>query len=198
MQSIRSDDVKHSQDEQSPVASELAPAGPRSGPSSPDRGGLLRSPSGASSLATGSVSRFQRGFTLIEIMVVVVIIGVLGAIVVPQFMSRPDQAKVTAARIDIQAIATALEMYRLDNAHYPSTQQGLEALVKRPSGLPVARGWNPQGYLKSMPVDPWNTPYQYLNPGVRSVDGTYDLYSLGADGVAGGEGFAAEIGNWGH
>ena len=131
-------------------------------------------------------------------MVVVVIIGVLGAIVVPQFMSRPDQAKVTATRIDIQAITTALEMYRLDNAQYPSTQQGLEALVKRPSGLPVARGWNPQGYLKSMPVDPWNTPYQYLNPGMRSVDGTYDLYSLGADGAAGGEGFAAEIGNWGH
>lgn len=142
--------------------------------------------------------RVQRGFTLIEIMVVVVIIGVLGAIVVPQFMSRPDQAKVTAARIDIQAIATALEMYRLDNAHYPSTQQGLEALVKRPSGLPTARGWNPEGYLKSMPVDPWNTPYQYLNPGVKSPEGTYDLYSLGADGVAGGEGFAAEIGNWGH
>ena len=136
----------------------------------------------------------QRGFTLIEIMVVVVIIGVLGAIVVPQFMSRPDQAKVTAAKIDIQAIATALEMYRLDNAHYPSTQQGLEALVKRPSGSPTARNWNSQGYLKSMPIDPWSTPYQYLNPGVNSVDGTYDLYSLGADGVAGGEGLGVDIG----
>ena len=98
-------------------------------------------------------------------MVVVVIIGILGAIVVPQFMSRPDQAKVTAAKIDIQAIATALEMYRLDNFHYPSTQQGLDALVKRPSGTPAARNWNPQGYLKSLPVDPWGTPYQYLNPG---------------------------------
>lgn len=139
----------------------------------------------------------QRGFTLIEIMVVVVIIGVLGAIVVPQFMSRPDQAKVTAAKIDIQAIATALEMYRLDNSHYPSTQQGLEALVKRPSGLPAARNWNPQGYLKSMPIDPWNTPYQYLNPGVQSVDGTYDLYSLGSDGVAGGEGHGVDIGHRG-
>jgi general secretion pathway protein G len=115
----------------------------------------------------------QRGFTLIEIMVVVVIIGILGAIVVPQFMSRPDQAKVTAARTDIQAIATALEMYRLDNHNYPSTQQGLEAL------------------------DPWGTPYQYLNPGVQSVDGTYDLYSLGSDGVTGGEGHAGDIGNWG-
>ena len=139
----------------------------------------------------------QHGFTLIEIMVVVVIIGILGAIVVPQFMSRPDQAKVTAARVDLQAIGTALEMYRLDNLHYPSTQQGLEALSKRPSGVPTPRSWNPQGYLKSVPVDPWGTPYQYLNPGVKSVDGGYDLYSLGSDGVAGGEGHAAEIGNWG-
>ncbi|CAI8919481.1 type II secretion system major pseudopilin GspG [Pseudomonas serbica] len=139
----------------------------------------------------------QHGFTLIEIMVVVVIIGILGAIVVPQFMSRPDQAKVTAAKVDLQAIGTALEMYRLDNVHYPSTQQGLEALSKRPSGLPAARSWNPQGYLKSLPVDPWGTPYQYLNPGVKSADGGYDLYSLGSDGVAGGEGHAAEIGNWG-
>jgi general secretion pathway protein G len=139
----------------------------------------------------------QHGFTLIEIMVVVVIIGILGAIVVPQFMSRPDQAKVTAAKVDLQAIGTALEMYRLDNFHYPSTQHGLEALSKRPSGLPAARSWNPQGYLKSLPVDPWGTPYQYLNPGVKSADGGYDLYSLGSDGVAGGEGHAAEIGNWG-
>ena len=138
----------------------------------------------------------QRGFTLIEIMVVVVIIGILGAIVVPQFMSRPDQAKVTAAKTDIQAIATALEMYRLDNHSYPSTQQGLDALSKRPSGLPAARGWNPQGYLKSFPVDPWGTRYQYLYPGVHSRDGIYDLYSFGADGVTGGEGVAADIGNW--
>jgi general secretion pathway protein G len=139
----------------------------------------------------------QRGFTLIEIMVVVVIIGILGAIVVPQFMSRPDQAKVTAAKVDIQAIATALEMYRLDNFQYPSTQQGLEALVKRPSGQPAARNWNPQGYLKSLPVDPWSTPYQYLNPGVKSANGGYDLFSLGSDGVVGGEGHGADIGNWG-
>jgi len=139
----------------------------------------------------------QRGFTLIEIMVVVVIIGVLGAIVVPQFMSRPDQAKVTAARIDIQAISTSLEMYRLDNAHYPSTLQGLEALAKRPAGTPLARNWNPQGYLKNVPVDPWGMPYQYLNPGVRAANGGYDLYSLGSDGVAGGEGHGTDIGNWG-
>ena len=136
----------------------------------------------------------QRGFTLIEIMVVVVIIGVLGAIVVPQFMSRPDQAKVTAARTDIQAIATALEMYRLDTFNYPSTQQGLEALSSRPAGTPVAKNWNPQGYLKSMPMDPWGMPYQYLNPGTHS--GGYDLFSFGSDGVPGGEGHAADIGNW--
>ncbi len=139
----------------------------------------------------------QRGFTLIEIMVVVVIIGVLGAIVVPQFMSRPDQAKVTAAKTDIQAISTSLEMYRLDNAYYPSTQQGLEALIHRPTGTPAARNWNPQGYLKNLPVDPWGTPYQYLNPGVRAANGGYDLYSLGSDGVTGGDGHAADIGNWG-
>ena len=144
-----------------------------------------------------SNARRQRGFTLIEIMVVVVIIGVLGAIVVPQFMSRPDQAKVTAARTDILAISTSLEMYRLDNFHYPSTQQGLEALVKRPQGAPVPRSWNLQGYLKSVPIDPWGTPYQYLNPGVHAADGSYDLYSLGADGVTGGEGYGADIGNWG-
>ena len=143
------------------------------------------------------MSKEQRGFTLIEIMVVVVIIGVLGAIVVPQFMGRPDQAKVTAAKTDIQAIGTSLEMYRLDNAHYPSTLQGLEALSKRPAGTPAARNWNPQGYLKSVPVDPWGTPYQYLNSGVRSGNGSYDLYSFGADGVSGGEGLAADIGNWG-
>lgn len=127
-------------------------------------------------------------------MVVVVIIGVLGAIVVPQFMSRPDQAKVTAAHTDIQAISTALEMYRLDTFNYPSTQQGLEALVTRPSGTPLAKNWNPQGYLKSLPVDPWGTPYQYLNPGTHSAG--YDLFSFGADGVQGGEGFATDIGNW--
>ena len=138
----------------------------------------------------------QRGFTLIEIMLVVVIIGVLGAIVVPQFMSRPDQAKVTAARTDVQAISTALEMYRLDTFSYPSTQQGLEALVKRPTGTPVAKNWNPQGYLKTLPLDPWGSPYQYLNPGTHSAG--YDLFSFGSDGVLGGEDYAADIGNWGN
>ena len=108
-------------------------------------------------------TRQQTGFTLIEVMVVVVIIGILGALVVPQVMGRPDQAKVTVARGDLKAVASALEMYRLDNHVYPDTQQGLEALVTRPpQGAP---NWNREGYLRSLPVDPWGRPYLYLSPG---------------------------------
>ena len=130
----------------------------------------------------------QRGFTLIEVMVVVVIIGILGALVVPQVMGRPDQAKVTVARGDLKAVASALEMYRLDNHGYPGTEQGLEALVTRPAeGAP---NWNAEGYLRSVPVDPWGRPYLYLSPG----DGVpYRLYSLGADGRPGGEGSDADL-----
>lgn len=135
----------------------------------------------------------QQGFTLIEIMVVVVILGILAALVVPQVMSRPDQAKVTVAQGDIKAIAAALDMYRLDNHVYPSTQQGLEALVKKTSGMPAAKNWNKDGYLKRLPVDPWGNPYQYLAPGSQ---GPFDLYSLGADGKEGGSENAADIGNW--
>ena len=135
----------------------------------------------------------QQGFTLIEIMVVVVILGILAALVVPQVMSRPDQAKITVAQGDIKAIAAALDMYRLDNHVYPSTQQGLEALVKKPSGMPAAKNWNKDGYLKRLPVDPWGNPYQYLAPGSQ---GPFDLYSLGADGKEGGSENAADIGNW--
>lgn len=135
----------------------------------------------------------QQGFTLIEIMVVVVILGILAALVVPQVMSRPDQAKVTVAQGDIKAIAAALDMYRLDNHVYPSTQQGLEALVKKLSGMPAAKNWNKDGYLKRLPVDPWGNPYQYLAPGSQ---GPFDLYSLGADGKEGGSENAADIGNW--
>ena len=136
----------------------------------------------------------QQGFTLIEIMVVVVILGILAALVVPQVMSRPDQAKVTVAQGDIKAIAAALDMYRLDNHVYPSTHQGLEALVKKPSGMPAAKNWNKDGYLKRLPVDPWGNPYQYLAPGSQ---GPFDLYSLGADGKEGGSENAADIRNWG-
>lgn len=137
----------------------------------------------------------QRGFTLIEIMVVVVILGVLGALVLPNVMSRPEHAKLTAARTDIQSISTALEIYRLDNGRYPTTAQGLEALVKPPTLAPLPRQWNAQGYLRAMPTDPWGTAYQYASPGTRSNHG-FDLYSFAADGQAGGEGPDADIGNW--
>ncbi|MBK1733773.1 type II secretion system protein GspG [Halorhodospira abdelmalekii] len=133
----------------------------------------------------------QSGFTLIEIMVVVVILGILAGIVVPRIMDRPDSARVEAAKQDIRAIESALNLYRLDNNHYPSTDQGLEALVEEPRGEPQPRNW--QGYLDRLPRDPWGNEYQYLNPGER---GTIDIYSLGADGRPGGEGINAEIGNW--
>ncbi|GGY67102.1 type II secretion system major pseudopilin GspG [Marinobacter zhanjiangensis] len=133
--------------------------------------------------------RNQRGFTLIEIMVVMVILGLLVAVVAPNIMGRSDQAKVTIAKTQMRNIANALDMYRLDNSHYPSTQQGLEALVERPSGSPEPSNWNPDGYLDSVPVDPWDNEYQYINLG--SSD--YDLFSYGADGNQGGEGDAADI-----
>lgn len=133
-------------------------------------------------------TRQQTGFTLIEVMVVVVIIGILGALVVPQVMGRPDQAKVTVARGDLKAVASALEMYRLDNHVYPDTQQGLEALVTRPAhGAP---NWNREGYLRSLPLDPWGRPYLYLSP---AAGAPYQLYSLGADGRQGGEGTDADL-----
>lgn len=132
----------------------------------------------------------QRGFTLIEIMVVMVILGLLVAVVAPNIMGRSDQAKVTIARTQISNIANALDLYRLDNGHYPSTQQGLEALSQRPTGTPEPRNWNPDGYLKNVPEDPWGSQYQYVSPG---SNGPYDLYSLGADGQEGGDGDAADI-----
>ncbi len=137
--------------------------------------------------------RTQGGFTLIEIMVVVVILGILAALVVPQVMSRPDQAKVTVAKGDIKAIAAALDMYKLDNFAYPSTQQGLDALVKKPSGNPQPKNWNRDGYLKRLPKDPWGNDYQYLSPGTQ---GQFDLYSFGADGKPGGSDLNSDIGNW--
>ena len=137
--------------------------------------------------------RKQGGFTLIEIMVVVVILGILAALVVPQVMNRPDQAKVTVAKGDIKAIGAALDMYKLDNYAYPSTQQGLDALVEKPSGSPQPKNWNRDGYLKRLPKDPWGNEYQYLSPG---AEGQYDLYSYGADGKQGGSDLNADIGNW--
>lgn len=135
----------------------------------------------------------QAGFTLIEIMVVVVILGVLAAVVVPQVMNRPDQARITRVHADLAAIEGALNTYRLDNFNYPSTEQGLDALVNRPEGQPEARNWASGGYLPRVPRDPWGNPYQYLNPGVR---GEIDIWSMGADGQPGGENMNADIGNW--
>jgi general secretion pathway protein G len=131
----------------------------------------------------------QRGFTLIEIMVVVVIIGILGALIIPNVVGRDDQARVTAVKNDIRAVANALDMYKLDNFQYPSTDQGLEALVTKPSGFPEARNYNPDGYLKKLPVDPWGRPLVYIN----SSGGKFELYSLGADGQEGGEGVNADV-----
>ena len=134
------------------------------------------------------------GFTLIEVLVVVVILGILAAIVVPRIMDQPDRARVTKARQDIQALVTGLNLYKLDNFSYPSTDQGLDALVTSPQGLPEARNWKDGGYIDRLPSDPWGSPYLYLNPGVH---GDIDIYSLGADGSPGGEGIRADIGNWG-
>lgn len=135
--------------------------------------------------------RASGGFTLIEIMVVIVILGVLAALIVPRVMDKPDEARATAARVDIANILQALDTYRLDNQRYPSTEQGLIALVQRPTGDPPATNW--KQYLKSEPKDPWGRPYQYLNPGVK---GEIDVMSYGADGQPGGEGVNADIGSW--
>lgn len=135
----------------------------------------------------------QQGFTLIEIMVVMVILGLLVAIVAPNIMGRSDQARVTAAEAQLSNIANALDLYRLDNSNYPSTQQGLEALVNEPTGSPEPRNWNPEGYMKSVPQDPWGNDYQYVSPG---TEGPYDLYSYGADGQEGGDGDNADISVW--
>lgn len=130
----------------------------------------------------------QRGFSLIEIMVVVIILGILASIVVPKIMERPDEARVVKAKQDILAIQNALDLYKLDNGHYPSTDEGLNALVIKPS---TATNWHP--YLKSLPKDPWGRNYLYLNPGQHSE---VDIFTLGADGQEGGEGINADIGNW--
>ena len=130
----------------------------------------------------------SRGFTLIEILVVVVILGILGAMVVPQFLSRPDAARMQAAQADIRSLGNALDVYRLDNFQYPSSEQGLEALVQRPSGFPEPKNWNPDGYIKKLPTDPWGSPYVY-----ERTDAGVEIFSLGADGQEGGEGMNADI-----
>jgi len=135
--------------------------------------------------------RRQRGFTLIELMVVLVIIGVLAALIVPNVIERADDARVTAAKTDVNNLMQALKLYRLDNQRYPTGEQGLQALLARPTTGPAAPNWKP--YVEKLPNDPWGRPYQYMNPGLK---GEIDVFSLGADGQPGGEGKNADIGSW--
>ena len=132
-----------------------------------------------------------RGFTLIELMVVLVIIGVLAALIVPNVLDRADDARVTAARTDVNNLKQALKLYKLDNQRFPSADQGLEALVRKPTVGVLPPNWKP--YLDKLPSDPWGRPYQYVNPG---VNGEIDVFSFGADGTAGGDGNNADIGSW--
>jgi general secretion pathway protein G len=135
--------------------------------------------------------RHQKGFSLIEIMVVVVIMGILASIVVPKLMSRPDEARAVKAKQDVLTLQNAIELYKLDNGIYPTTDQGLNALVEQPQSGPQATHW--KSYLKSLPKDPWGRDYIYLYPGSH---GEFDIYSLGADGKEGGDNDSGEIGNW--
>ena len=135
--------------------------------------------------------QFQAGFTLIEVMVVVIILGILAAIVVPRVMDRPDVARITKAKQDIRAMESALNLYKLDNFVYPNTDQGLESLVSKPSGTPEPRNW--KQYMDRLPKDPWGNDYQYLSPGTK---GDIDIFSFGADSRPGGDEINADIGNW--
>ncbi|MET0517691.1 MAG: type II secretion system major pseudopilin GspG [Burkholderiaceae bacterium] len=144
-------------------------------------------PSRAPSLS----ARLHRGFTLIELLVVLVIIGVLAALIVPNVLDRADDARVTAARTDVNNLMQALKLYKLDNQRYPSTEQGLDALVHKPTAGVVPPNWKP--YVDKLPSDPWGHPYQYVVPGLK---GEVDVFSFGADGQAGGEGRDADIGSW--
>jgi general secretion pathway protein G len=134
-----------------------------------------------------------RGFTLIELMVVIVIIGLLSTFVVLNVLPSQDKAMVEKAKADIALLEQAIEMYRLDNLSYPTVEQGLEALVKAPDGLAQPERYRKDGYVKRLPEDPWGSPYQYVYPGER---GTFDVYSLGANRRLGGEGLDADVGNW--
>lgn len=139
------------------------------------------------------MQRKNRGFTLIEILVVVSILAILGALIVPKIMDRPNEARVVAAKQDIASLVAALKLYKLDNGRYPSQDQGLRALVEKPGGDPAPANWKKGGYLERLPKDPWGGDYLYLNPG---LNGEIDVMSYGADGQAGGEDYDADIGNW--
>ncbi len=143
---------------------------------------------------TKLLSYKETGFTLIEIMVVVVILGILAAMVAPQILGRADEARITKAQSDIVSISAALDLYKLDNYVYPTTSQSLQALVKIPDQSPVPKKYKNDGYIKSLPKDPWGREYLYLYPGSKGKH--FDLYTLGADGEEGGEEADAEIGNW--
>lgn len=139
-------------------------------------------------------SRRDAGFSLLELMVVVVILSILALVIVPRVIDRPDQARVARTQSDIAAISSAINLYRLDNFRYPTTEQGLQALITRPASDPVPPNWAANGYMDRLPVDPWGQPYQYLQPGVH---GDFDVFSYGADAVPGGTGPDADIGSWG-
>ncbi|WP_417483468.1 type II secretion system major pseudopilin GspG [Maricaulis sp.] len=134
------------------------------------------------------------GFSLLELMVVVVILSILALVIVPRVIDRPDQARAARAQSDIAAISSAIKLYRLDNFRYPTTEQGLAALVNKPTTDPVPKNWATGGYMERLPIDPWGQPYQYLLPGVH---GEFDVFSYGADGVSGGSDANADIGSWG-
>ncbi len=142
---------------------------------------------------TFKVSSDQRGFTLIEIMVVVVILGVLAALIVPRFLDRPEEARRTKAAVDIKSIEEALSLFKLDNGYFPSTDQGLQALVKKPETGRIPGKYAEEAYLKKVPLDPWGGEYVYLSPGAHDA---YDIISYGADGEPGGEGNDADIESW--
>ncbi len=141
--------------------------------------------------ARAAARRLRQGFTLIELMVVLVILGVLAALIVPNVLDRTDDARATAAKADINNLMQALKLYKLDNQRFPSAEQGLEALVNKPTAGNVPPNW--RRYLDKLPADPWSRPYQYIFPGVK---GEVDIFSLGADGQAGGDGKNADIGSW--
>ena len=154
---------------------------------------MTTTPSRASRGSKARRLRRDAGLTLIELMVVVVILALLAVVIVPRVIDRPDQARAARAQADIGALSSALNLYRLDNGAYPTTEQGLEALVTRPATAPVPSNWANGGYLDRVPDDPWGRPYIYLSPG---VNGPFDIVSHGADGRSGGTGADADITSW--
>ena len=135
----------------------------------------------------------EAGFSLLELMVVVVIMSILALVILPRIIDRPDQARIARVQSDLATISSALKLYRLDNFRYPTTEQGLKALVSRPSSEPIPRNWAKSGYIDRLPKDPWGGEYQYLSPGVH---GEFDVFTLGADGIAGGSDMNADLGTW--